>query len=1151
MANSGTTDSVATIISPELVEIPAGVTHTESEFVVGRVEALILELEDVLFHYNSAVMMPCGPAGRSSKDGIEDDRRDREDRKTRKAQEKVTGIEALALVYKELEIDPRFRLLIVGHTDTSGKPEYNFKLSKQRAKNVLYLLIGPRKKWAQISAARHRIEDYQQIMFYFHKRNSWNCNPRGIDNRWGPRTETAILNFFKEILGSEERAKKEILNEVKNSKDKKWPEEAWSHVYDLYSEVLCSVLRISNSDLDRLRTAIENDQFVDEKIKFLACGESYPIDDAEKLNYRSQRNRRVEILFFDQDRLPNLDCQKDKTNVHTIPDCPIWGRFGIKRTYVDAEELAWDLHAVVYHLKFQYYDLVKCQTVNVPEIENMTINVFRSDNELIDTRHIYREGTYIVVAQFKSTKEATEWFEDVYFTFHLNRRWLFTEDKDSDPTPVELSDRDVLQLDAVQRWHHYDLPPHWDSRNWPYKYNGRDLEFSLTNSQTTSLATPMVFNLDIIVLYDIPVDQPNATQDIKDEDHNRPANVKDLQVGSSRVKLFTINKTTAKPELYKRFSANGSSRIPFPINRITENINDVRIVFFRNGFYTVGHHRSRIETDWETKNFLVGARAAVRNDDDYHFHRDMHHSNNHESSTGDYELHYFHHIYTYETRPISYLFIFVSIDFMRYFFFENSKVDETYIIPSPAALEKFLDVGIYKAMDCWNSKLYYFEQDGSPTDSTIIIPFYFFNENETFQVKLENLLPDVIDYDRNNHENFDDLINHAAVQDARDEAFGGRPKYLTIVFRDIRGKAYHWSGRGGTYDFSLLRLNQSAYEGYADYKIYTEDSIDYSFFTFAHELGHATGNADEYVNTFKVWYLDNNGKKDDFHVPSFEQYYECYSMTANESSMMNSNRAPRMHHLYYYLHFLQNHINITGGISAKNWLAGTTFVIRHDFKNNHYIYRRDITSLPIENDMCRPFPFLESRYELNPGLPLKRLYLALYYVSQDESSARHFHDGQTSESIEYQAVLMVRLLLSMELSVVLSINRAYKVYQLVQGWNSLSCKYRLVGGHGDIENIIIHFLIGLSNELEPDQRHYRVTLLNRPHPISVSPTINDEILVGTDVSPKELGAFFLNIADPNDLDDNTKMVNVLNFLRTWINFHTHDTYALEFVPKSS
>ena len=117
-------------------------------------------MEDVLFHLDSAVMMPENPAGKSSTQGTNDDAPGSRGQEAQQKQSAVSGIKALALVLKEFDLDNDKRLVIAGHTDTSGKPEYNFELAEARALNVLYLLTIDRENWAlnsarQASCGRH------------------------------------------------------------------------------------------------------------------------------------------------------------------------------------------------------------------------------------------------------------------------------------------------------------------------------------------------------------------------------------------------------------------------------------------------------------------------------------------------------------------------------------------------------------------------------------------------------------------------------------------------------------------------------------------------------------------------------------------------------------------------------------------------------------------------------------------------------------------------------------------------------------------------------------------------------------------------------------------------------------------------------------
>ena len=74
----------------------SALTSKKNEVILKLVKMHILEMEDVLFHLNSAVMMPENPQGKSSTQGGGAD----------EEQLAVTGLKALALVYKQFEFDP-------------------------------------------------------------------------------------------------------------------------------------------------------------------------------------------------------------------------------------------------------------------------------------------------------------------------------------------------------------------------------------------------------------------------------------------------------------------------------------------------------------------------------------------------------------------------------------------------------------------------------------------------------------------------------------------------------------------------------------------------------------------------------------------------------------------------------------------------------------------------------------------------------------------------------------------------------------------------------------------------------------------------------------------------------------------------------------
>lgn len=1117
-------------------------TNRSTDIEVQSITVLILEMEDVLFHLNSAVMMPDNPAGRSSEDGSEDDATDTEDTEIQAQQEAVSGLTALALVFRQFELDPQKSILIAGHTDTSGGVQLNFNLSEQRAQNVLYLLTGEREPWATVSESRHKIEDYQQIMTYFSVKNGWNCDPEGIDDRWGDRTERATRNFFNELASDSVITPEEsesIFRQIRGHGQKKWPRRAWLLVYDLYIQVLCETLGKTLEELNTLRTS--QLRFAYEDQHYVACGESFPIDDAEKQNYRSQRNRRVEILFFDEQEAPELTCPETRTQIHSRQQCPLRNPYTLRAGYLDPN----DLHAVAYHLTFFYYNRIKKEQMAIPA--GVTIRAFKQDGTQVPTRMNYRDGVYTVIVQFPTQDEADAQRNSIYFRFQTSSGWIHTENGDANPEIIERPASEVETLDIVERQKFYDLPALWDSRNWPCKLGTNSDEFSTLIAQETSFDSPLIFDLDTLVLYD----SEGGTQGIRDE--NQLGTAKNLDANKSRVKLFVIDQETGRLELYKPETAAHSSRIPFPRNRISTDALNVAIVYFKEKFYTVLPVRSHEETNWVANRFIIGARAAVQASS-RQVKWEMKYAKVALGYTGDYELHFFHHLTARESHPVSYLIIYLSVNFMRDSRYSDTDTDPNHTVPSQTAVDLFINEGVYNAMERYNHRHYFLEETPSSDTTEIIQPLYFFDEKETFIVNNATRPANL------NYENADgniDLANmatlqtHTAVRTARDNAYGGKPKFLAVITSDNPagsnyGTAYHWAGRGtnANIQFSFFRLNESAYHEvtgpFSAYMPSSEDGTSYQVFTFAHELGHATGNADEYFNT--------SYKIDTYYAPAFSQFFECYTMDENRPAMMFTNGKPRSHLLCYYLN--QIHFDIRAGqLQAKSWLTGKEFAIRYIYNTDTYSYSRRINSSSVSTDL-RESIHNEIKYVVHSSSPRKTLYLALYYVSQDEASCRNFQANQTAVPIEYQAVLVVRVKISTSFETALSnADRRTKIRDIVVAWKNISCQYRLRNGSNGINNIIIHFVSGFSHEEESADRNYKANFdgsNDSPH-IESDGATSDEITIYNNASANELVAYFLNIANTGDLGNPALMVNHLSFLRTWVNTKLHASFTLEAV----
>ena len=512
-------------------------TTVSPEFQLEPVEVLMLEMEDVLFHLDSAVMMPERPKGKSSSDGTEDGDEPPEDK------DKVSGLKALALALKQFEFDPDKRLLIAGHADTSGPTKMNFELSELRSQGVLALLEGSPYSWADISEKRHRIEDYQQILMYMKDHRSWSdCDPVKIDDKWSDDVDKAIRAFitrYNEWQTNPEGPGVDVnqsipegtADKIKRDPKHKWPVEMWLAVYNLYNDDIATALQVDRWHLNReYRSGLP---FCDQNKKYIACGESYPIDDAEKDNYRSQVNRRVELFFFDQANVPKIDCPARVDTVHKAPECPMWHKYHFKRVYVDGG----DLTSVAYYLRFVYYDPLYKKLVSVPD--GLQFKVMQNGTTPLTAVSKYKNGVYQLKVRFGKFVDPNR--KTLHFSFSAAKKWVYranADDKGKIVTEAEMlaalkALTDNKQSDAEEKWKYYDLPAEWLSDDWCVRskpgggVTDNDIEknqdkkhvfkalftapakFKPFGNELSQRDKPLVFSLDDLVLADMgrkPID---------------------------------------------------------------------------------------------------------------------------------------------------------------------------------------------------------------------------------------------------------------------------------------------------------------------------------------------------------------------------------------------------------------------------------------------------------------------------------------------------------------------------------------------------------------------------------------------------------------------------------------------------------------------
>ncbi len=351
----------------EAVSVFPGFNNT---IVVGPPNYLVevIEAEDTLFRTNSAVFLPDGiPAEETAKESGES-------KETLDAQTHTSGLAVIKGVLRYNHVShmrgESKRLLITGHTDTAGSDDYNEALSKKRAEVVMCMLLGGRypaegasstpeddtdaasenpkddtynqsdpnepdyrKQFVDIVSDKNTVKDQQQILKWISKKLAaymtdaekaeisslpkWtDVDPGPIDGKVGEQTRRAIWSLkvrfaakfppegpYQDALFSYD------LKELQKSMNavREFDKNTWAAVFEIMQAELQVGMMKDGLDIRDIRKEL---QWVDAEKKATGCGETWPIDKRGKDNYRSQSNRRVEILLYDPEELKGeLPCK--------------------------------------------------------------------------------------------------------------------------------------------------------------------------------------------------------------------------------------------------------------------------------------------------------------------------------------------------------------------------------------------------------------------------------------------------------------------------------------------------------------------------------------------------------------------------------------------------------------------------------------------------------------------------------------------------------------------------------------------------------------------------------------------------------------------------------------------------------------------------
>lgn len=290
--------------------------------VLVRSKGFVLDAEDQHFGTDRCVLLP--DVAMPNQPPVLDKRR-------------LKGIDVIYAALVHAEANPSQGLMVAGHTDPSGKPGYNRRLSEARAENVSLLLRGKRDEWRKHAAKYGAVDDYQAVLKWQHRRSGWACDPGDIDGRRGRATIAAIRELQTQYNALVEAAKSSGLDSpFKDSitVDGKVGPQTWGAFYDLYASELMRLLELDAYAV--LKARQEGLKPPPGMRDFVGCGEHVPLDPSSRDPYEKEQDehlegpphhaadRRVEILFLDPGEEVDLPCKAKTTNCKP-PECLLYG----------------------------------------------------------------------------------------------------------------------------------------------------------------------------------------------------------------------------------------------------------------------------------------------------------------------------------------------------------------------------------------------------------------------------------------------------------------------------------------------------------------------------------------------------------------------------------------------------------------------------------------------------------------------------------------------------------------------------------------------------------------------------------------------------------------------------------------------------------
>ncbi|MEQ8768094.1 MAG: hypothetical protein RL885_29595 [Planctomycetota bacterium] len=243
--------------------------------VLARPRVVICELEDATFDVDREILLP---GSRADADADPDP-------------DRITGLSVIKTVLEFGAKASDMKLLVAGHTDTTGSGSHNLALSERRAENVFLYLTGQREAWAEHCAENQEVADWQRVLKWISETHGWDCDPGDVDNDFGPATDGARKRFRQTC---QEELGLSLGHGTQSAAD-------WAAYFDLFDRHLATLLDVEPAELASLRSAI---RFTEPAR--IGCGEHWPNEAVGVDGYACQDNRRVDLMFFEDGDEPPL-----------------------------------------------------------------------------------------------------------------------------------------------------------------------------------------------------------------------------------------------------------------------------------------------------------------------------------------------------------------------------------------------------------------------------------------------------------------------------------------------------------------------------------------------------------------------------------------------------------------------------------------------------------------------------------------------------------------------------------------------------------------------------------------------------------------------------------------------------------------------------